>query len=566
MKQDWQTVLSQPQYAVEVEKDVLIGVRDGVWLCANIFRPAVDGRFPALLSMSPYSKDVQSLPLPIGRFNLEYSTVEAGDTEYFVSRGYVHIIVDIRGTGKSGGEYPNMFSTKEAEDGYDVVEWIAQQAWCNGNVGMLGESYFAIIQYFVAALQPPHLKAIFAFDGWGDLYRDIAYHGGILGIGFMPYLWHLMVTRKAVPATKAAHSAEELERLVEKVKNHPVIEKSPYLYGCLIVPEKDPLTFDFLLNPIDGPFYWERSGYTKYDKIKIPAYLGSEWSKVSIHLPGAFSSYAGIKAPKKLILGPPGSSGRPFVQYHDIMLRWYDHWLKGIDTGIMDEPTVRIFVMGANEWRDENEWPLARTKWTKYYLRSENFLREALPTTGELPDSFEYKPALPIVINPVPLEDKVESLVYSTEILRHDVEVTGPIAIYLYASISSDDANWIVKLKDVGPDGSKVVFTRGWLKASHKELDKDKSQPWQPYHTHTSPAPVVPGDINEYAIELRPTSYVFKAGHKIELEIVGSDYPPEPNDQTYRWPIFNHLPNDKDTLYTIYHTPNYPSHLLLPII
>lgn len=337
--------------------------------------------------------------------------------------------------------------------------------------------------------------------------------------------------------------------------------------GTLIAPEHNPAAFDFTLHPLDGPFYWERSAYTKWDKINVPTYLGSEMQAypVAMHLPGAFSGWEGIQAPKKLLIRPKVPE-RPFHEYHDDILRWYDYWLKGIDTGIMDEPPISIWVTEANEWRHYHEWPPKNTKWMKYYLRAHNLLTDATPTSEESPDSFDYKPLFPVVTNPYPMNPPPQYLEYTTETLTKDTEIVGPIALYLYASISSDDAHWIVKLKDVRPDGSEFVLTRGWLKASHREVDKDKSKPWQPYHPHTRLVPVVPGEINEYAIDIRPIAYLFKAGHKIKLEVWGCDYPmPQDGiDTTLAWPVWSHLPNHKETLHTIYHTPKYPSHILLP--
>lgn len=563
---------SKPIYKMKPERDIYVKMRDGIKSAVDIYRPDAEGKFPALLSMSPYSKDVQMLELPRGYgMNYEWANIEAGDTEFWVSRGYVHVIADVRGTGLSEGEFCGWFSMKEQEDGYDLVEWIAAQPWCNGNVGMLGISWFAVIQYLVAAQQPPHLKAINPHDGWGDLYRDTVYHGGMFSPAWTAKLRRMIYARNSVPASRAMYGEEELKRLVEKMKNTEPFNKSTYLMGTLIAPEHDPPTFDFMLHPLDGPFYWERSAYTKYDKIKTPTFLGSEMHAypVAMHLPGAFSAYAGIKAPKKLVIRPIVQE-RPFFEFHEEILRWFDYWLKDIDTGIMDEPPIKLWVRGAEEWRYEHEWPLPATKWMKYYLGADNSLkREAAPTTEESPDSFNYQPIMPVITDIAPLEPfKPEYLAYTTEAFTKDTLVIGPIALYLYASISSDDASWIVKLKDVSPDGTEFVLTRGWLKASHRELDKDKSQPWQPYHPHTRSIPVVPGEINEYAIDIRPIGTLFKAGHKIKLEIWGCDYPlPEDGkDLTLNYPMFSHLPNPKETVHTIYHTPQYPSYILLPVI
>jgi len=432
---------------------------------------------------------------------------------------------------------------------------------------MIGISWFAIIQYLVAAQQPPHLKAINPHDGWADLYRDTIYHGGIFSPTWTRGLLNNIYGNNVVSASKTMYSKEELKRLVEKMKNTEPFNKSPYLYGTLIAPEHDPGTFDFMLHPLDGPFYWERSAYTKWDKIKVPTYLGSEMQDypVAMHLPGTFSGWEGIKAPKKLVIRPKVPE-RPFHEYHEDILRWYDYWLKGIDTGIMDEPPISIWVTVANEWRYYNEWPPKNAKWTKYYLRANNLLTETPSTSEESPDSFDYKPLFPVITNTYPMDPPPKYLEYTTETLTKDTEIVGPIGLYLFASISSDDADWIVKVKDVRPDGSEFVLTRGWLKASHRELDKDKSKPWQPYHPHTRSVPVVPGEVNEYAIDVRPIAYLFKAGHKIRLEVWGCDYPMRKDgmDMTLAWPVWSHLPNPKETIHTIHHTPKFPSYILLP--
>jgi len=559
---------SKPIYKIQTENDVYVKMRDGVGVAIDVYRPDAEGKFPALLAMCPYSKDVQALKYPRGHgFTSEMAHIEAGDTEFWVSRGYAHIIADHRGTGLSKGEFRGWFAKEQQEDGYDLVEWIAKQPWCDGNIGMIGISWFAIIQYLVAAQQPPHLKAINPHDGWADLYRDTIYHGGIFSPTWTRTLKQNIYANKAVPASRTMYSKKELERLVEKMKNMEPFNKSPYLTGTLIAPEHDPGTFDFVLHPFDGPFYWERSAYTKWDKIKVPTYLGSEMQAypVAMHLPGAFSGWEGIKAPKKLIIRPKVPE-RPFHEYHDDILRWYDYWLKGIETGIMDEPPISIWVTVANEWRHYDEWPPKNARWTKYYLRANNLLTHTTPTSEELPDSFDYKPLFPVVTNTYPMDPPPKYLEYTTETLTKDTEIVGPIALFLYASISTDDADWIVKVKDVRPDGSEFVLSRGWLKASHRELDKEKSKPWQPYHPHTRSLPVVPGEINEYAIDIRPIAYLFKTGHKIKLEVWGCDYPMQKDgmDMTLAWPVWSHLPSPKETLHTVYHTPKHPSYILLP--
>jgi putative CocE/NonD family hydrolase len=358
---------SQSMYEVKAEKNVYVAMRDGVRLAVDVYRPNAAGEFPALLAMSPYGKEIQTLPIPPQP--REFSPlcdgcIEAGDTEYIVAHGYVHVIADVRGTGDSDGEYIGMFSKHEAEDGYDLVEWIARQPWCTGNVGMIGISYFATIQIFVASEQPPHLKAIFPFDpSWMDLYRR-AYPGGILAT-FLHGLWEGrdgdsgFAPRNVVSAMMKTMPKPELDRLFEEALSNPDIRCYSNFYHLLKYPQKNPIFVDLLLNPGDGPFYWERSAHTKYDKVKIPVYTGHVMSAHPAGIDGAISAFLAIDAPKKLLLPPPAFLERPFHEYHDVIIRWFDYWLKGIDTGIMAEPPIRLFVSGANQWRYEHEWPLA---------------------------------------------------------------------------------------------------------------------------------------------------------------------------------------------------------------
>jgi len=562
---------SKPMYEIKTEKNVRVKMRDGILIACDVYRPDAEGQFPAILSMSPYGKDIQRLNVPPKSRELgeEWGVIESGDTEYLVSRGYAHVIIDVRGVGYSEGTF-DCCQRKEQEDGYDLVEWAAHQPWCNGNVGMLGISYPAFIQYLVAAQQPPHLKAIFPHDGWGDMYRDVSHHGGIFMHGWLPDDWttDLAMGFNARPASLSMYSEEELKRQVEKWLKHEVLNKHEKMVNSLLHPPYKPIIFDWIINEFDGPYYWERSAYTKWDKIKVPTYLGPEFHDypVAMHLPGAINGWAGIKAPKKLAIRPEAPEV-PFHEFHDEVVRWYDYWLKGIDTGIMDEPPIKVWVRGAEEWKYAHDWPLPETKWTDYYLRTNNLLiEEGTPTTEEAVDSFNHKPVFPVTMGSTPLDPMPEYLSYSTEPLNQDTEVIGHIALYLYASIATDDADFIVKVKDVSPDGTEFVLSRGWLKASHREVDKKKSKPWQPYHPHLRAIPVVPDEINEYAIEIRPIANLFRKGHKIKLEIWSCDYPSDPMDVTLSWPTWSHLSYDKETSYKIYHSLRYPSRLLLPRI
>ena len=565
---------------MKIEKDVHVAMRDGVKVAVDIFRPDEEGKkFPALLAMSAYGKGVQTIKMPSQPPGtpLYLPPIEAGNPDYYVSNGYAHVIADSRGTGKSEGEYLGWLSRKEAEDGYDLVEWIAGQPWCDGNVGMAGISYFGTIQLQVAAEQPPHLKAIMPWNGVADYYREATHHGGMLQTFFL-YLYHQRAARKNfVSVASKEMPAEKLEELCERLKSDSDYAMYPELYNIIDNPGMVPNFFDLIVHETDGPFYWERSPYTVFDKIRIPFYARSGWwSYAHQHLVSAFWCYNGIDAPKKLQIDKPIVEDRPMnEEYNKEVIRWYDHWLKGKDTGIMKEPPIELYVMGKNDWRYEQEWPLARTKWTKAYLKTRGLLQlETQDAPGrELSYRPDDAPGRPDVFVQQPLTEttKVQSATYLTMPLRTSLEATGPMALYFYASIDQEDTNWMVSLRDVAPDDSETELSKGFLKASHRALDQKRTKPWEPFHTHTKPEPVTPGQIYEYAIAMAPTSNIFPANHRIKLDIFSMDHsmardwkaaPPTIGMSHYPW----HVCSRKTTVHRIYHDGGFPSHLLLPII
>ncbi len=556
---------AQTTYKVKPKETVFVPMRDGVRLAVDVYLPDAKGKFPALLAMSGYGKDLQALPLmPQGHIGPDGQplslvwdgTIEAGNTKTIVGRGYVHIIADIRGCGDSEGEHVGMFDKNEARDGYDLIEWIAQQPWCDGNVGLVGISYYACIQIIIAAEQPPHLKAIFPWEVFYDLYRQVATDEGVIN----PMIYRLFSGRgmdagpthgagyapkNVVSATIKNTPPKELEKLWQERLKDPDLMKYSIYWSCLRYPTKSPLFADFLFNPNDGPFYWDRTQYTTLDKIKVPVHVGGPF--VDLWAKGGWYIYNRLNVPKKMIMGP--GDERPWYQTHDVVLRWFDYWLKGIDNGIMDEPPIKIFTSGINQWRTENEFPLARTKWTKFYLRCRERLMEESPIFDEGPDCF--------VQQPLDETSEISSIKYATQAFTQDFELTGPMALYLYASIDQEDTNWQAKLFDVDEYGVKrSMLAEDWLKASHRAVDESKSEPWWPWHPHTENVPVPPGEVCEYRIGLAPKSHVFKAGHHIELQIASMDDVPGGL----------HICSSKTTLHKVYHNPEYPSYLLLPVI
>ncbi|MDB6000135.1 MAG: CocE/NonD family hydrolase, partial [Rhizobacter sp.] len=457
----WRSQLSQPHHTMTVRRGVTIVARDGTRLACDVYLPQAPGRYPALLSYSHYGKDLQRITgkrAPLSPF-IGNGGLEAGDSNYFVTRGYVHVIADARGSGDSQGEYCYQ-GRSEQEDGYDIIEWMAEQDWCDGNCGMLGMSYFAVMQYMVAAQQPPHLKAIVPYEALTDRYRQSVYHGGLLNEGFWHQWWGHVSVDGMRPLSHEYLPQDEIDRRVALLMETPEVQRSPYLHIQLKYPNKNPLLFSWLLEPFDGPFYWERSPYRMFDRIKIPTFLVTRWTSWAVHLAGAFEAYAGINAPKKLLimetesrLGPL----RPWDDHHDLLLRWYDHWLKGIDTGFMDEAPIRILVKGKNEYRDEQEWPLARTRWTKMFLGPQGSLADSQPAQAGNA-SFDNEPHLPPQQAP-------SGVRFTSPAFDAPVEVTGPVALYFHATLDQPDATWVVTLRDIGPDGVERVLTKGWLRA-----------------------------------------------------------------------------------------------------
>lgn len=561
-----------------VEKDVYVKVRDGVGIAVDIFRPNKQGKYPVLLAMSPYGKGIQTMKMPSQPPGtpLYLPPIEAGNPEFLVANDYIHVIADSRGTGKSEGEYTGWVSKDEARDGYDLIEWLAKQPWCDGNVGMVGISYFGTVQLNIAAENPPHLKAIMPWNAVVDFYREATHHGGIFQT-FLLYLYHTRLARK----NYASVAEKELGPEGFKKKRESLLADSDYamypeLYNMIDNPTMSPSFLDLMIYENDGPFYWDRSASSMYDKIKVPFYARSGWwAYAHQHLYGAFWIYENIDSPKKLQIDKPTVEDRPLnIEFNKEVIRWFDHWLKGKNTGIMNEPPVQIFVRGRNEWRSEKEWPLARTKWTKAFLRTRGILsieQEHMPgrnLTFEPDDSLDVADVL--AQQPLNHTTKVETLTYMTHAFSQEIEITGPAAMYLHASIDQNDTNWMVSLRDYD-ENSEVELTKGFLKASHRAVDQKKSKPWQPYHPHLNPEPVTPNQIYEYAISFAPLSNVFRVGHRLKLVICTMDHafsrdwkiaPATIGMSHYPW----HICSRKTVVHTVYHDSIRPSHLLLPVI
>jgi predicted acyl esterase len=532
MQPEMATVRGPIAAGIILDANLYVTMRDGIKLAIDIYRPEKEGSYPVLLSMSPYIKEIQHWP-PF----LTHS-IEAGATSFFVPRGYIHVIAQIRGTGYSQGQY-NFFSLKEHQDGYDLIEWIARQNWCNGKVGMMGDSYFAMIQYATAIQQPPHLKCIAPFDGCTDIYRDFTHQGGIFFGWFMGSWGPDMLRQCAWPG--------------------PVEGKLP--------PAN--IFADLVTHPYDGEYYRERSAIHNIEKIKVPVFSIVAQGGF-LHSRGQLAAHAKIKSPKKLmVVPPPGLHAHEFFitnePFNNYLLRWYDYWLKGIDNGIMDEPPVSICDAVTMEWRYENEYPPLRTQWTHFYFRANPAGKADKPPYGllslepaerEAPDSYPIIESIKLVAANQPV------IAFASKPLEKDLKVWGPLSVTLYGSSTTLDTEWFVNLADVSPDGQVNRFTQGHLKASLRELDTAKSRPGQPYHPFRNPVRPEPGKVYEYQIELMPIFHTFKTGHKIWIQISSTDSWYQSFLRTVDISEMVPLPATN----IVYHDKEHPSHLLLPVI
>lgn len=554
---------------IAVRKDLRVPMRDGVELAADAYHGPENKPRPALVALSPYGKELQALALttpPQRRPSPMWDgCIEAGDIARIVKEDYVHVIGDLRGSGFSGGEHIGNYNAggvSLGQDAYDFIEWVAAQPWCDGNVGMVGISYFGSMQVLAAAERPPHLKAIFVSGGHYDFY-ETTYHGGIMW--FMPRAaregrggdsgWAFTDNVKSRMIEK--YSPEELEKLVAERLEDPDIAAWPNLVHVLNYPKNHEAWFDIVMNEVDGEWYEERNPITLAPNIDIPVWLqldqGRGWT-----LDGTIELYNALKGPKKLTIGPyPPMQSRPFIEEHDKMFRWYDYWIKGIDNGVMDEPPVSVFVEGSREVVTAAQWPPKDVEYKSLYLRPRHQLSEEPEPMGAeyaAPDGFYQAP--------LTVTDKVEILSWSTQPFEQDAELIGVGAAHIFAEIDQVDTNFILRLWDTAPNGQRQLITTGYLKASHRELDPRTTE-GNPYHPHTRSVPVEPGAVEEYVLRLYPFANTFKPGHRLTVEL-SNDEPLADEHNALLPPDAFHLPVGRPVIHKIYRDAAHQSRLVLP--
>ena len=532
-------------------------MRDGMRLRSNVFRPDGNGRWPAILLRTPYNK----------------GDALTASYQSFVNHGYAVVVEDVRGRYKSGGAFEPI--NQEIDDGDDTLNWIAGQPWSDGGVGMYGGSYLGIAQWKAAMTRNPHLKAIFPYVSGDDDYRDRFYSpGGAMKLGhrllwladnmrapgfvppdFQKYVAALPLRRDGMAAT--GHSLA----LWETAADHPAYDS---FWKAGSVREH--------LKEITIPVYSVGGWYDNYVESDLDAFtiLSKRNPEDRIMIgpwPHVFSSsFAGVSFGKDSL-----------VSLRPEQIRWFDRWLKGDEGAATPRHPVRLFVMGIDRWRDEDEWPLARARSVKFYLDSGGHantlygdgLLGAKPGVSSAPDTFVYDPRNPVPtkggavccdprvfpwgpMDQRPVEKRRDVLVYSTAPLLSDTEVTGKILLVLYASSSAPDTDFTVKLVDVFPDGEARNLTDGILRARYREsLEK--------------PEPIVPGEVYRMTIDGGVTSNVFRAGHRIRIEISSSNFPRfDRNPNTGAAVADEKQP--RTALQIVYHDHDRHSYVLLPVV
>lgn len=554
-----------------IRKDLSVPMRDGTLLAADAYEGSADKPRPALVALSPYGKELQAMALtmpPQKRPSpLWDGCIEAGDISRVVAEDYVHVIGDLRGSGDSEGEHIGNYNAggvSLGQDAYDFIEWVAEQPWCDGNVGMIGISYFGSMQVIAAAERPPHLKAIFVSGGHYDFY-ETTYHGGIMW--FMPRAaregrggdsgWAF--TDRTKSRMLEEYSPAELKAIVDRRLADPDVAAWPNLVHTLHYPKHHEAWFDIITNELDGEWYEERNPVNLAKNITIPTWLqidqGRGWT-----IDSTIETFNNLGGPKRLDIGPyPPMQSRPFIEEHDKMFRWYEYWLKGIDNGVMDEPSVNVFVEGSRELATGAQWPPRAPEHEALYLRP----RGKLSTESE-PMSADYAAPDGFYQAPLTVTDDVQILSWSTPVFDTDTEMMGTGAAHIFAEIDQEDTNFILRMWDVSPTGSRQLITTGYLKATHRELDEEKTRFGDPHHPHTRRVPVEPGTINEYVIRLYPFAATFRTGHRLLAEL--SNVEPLVDDHNSLLPpdAF-HLPIGHPVAHKIYRDSAHPSRLVLPM-
>ena len=566
----------EPTYEIQIERNVPMPMRDGAVLRGDIYRPKAEGRYPVLVERVAY----------------ELTSRCRANGEYYAGRGYVVVGQNTRGKYHSEGVFRPAWDDAWGanRDGYDTVEWLAAQPWSNGNVGMLDGSYSGMTQYLVMPTRPPHLKALFVRQGMGDLYRDFFFRNGAFQMSFAQK-WAMNQTllglQHEIGPPGMAAVCGRLEKAVEEVEswycNLPIRSCAP-LEGLA------DWYFGALDHPEDGPYWWPTSLSTKFSDVDVPAVHVGSW--FDVFLGGVLRCFQGIRTQgrtetcrkaQRLIIGPwlhGRVGGREIgdldfgpeapLDLHGHRLRWYDYWLKGEDNGAMDGAPVRVFLMGDNRWLDMETWPPDDVAYREVYFREGSGAEEGSLNNGRLtfsppgdaerPDSFAYDsddPVPSLLLYPEtgptdhrPVEGRM--LTYTSDVLKKDLTVVGPVKVVLYGLSSAPDTDWVVRLCDVWQDGRSMSVCDGILRARYRcSLEQ--------------PELMAPERIYRFEVDLWATAQVFSAGHRLRVAVTSSDFPRYDRNLNTGG-AFGEEARGQVAVNTVFHDVMRPSHIVLPVI
>ena len=514
-----------------IDYDVAVGLRDGVTIYVDIYRPAgVDGPLPAIVLWSAYGKHYR-WPAPIrsafthGANVSDYAPIEAPDPLTWCPAGYAIVVPDPRGINASEGD-ATAWSPQEGEDIHDTIEWIATQPWSNGKVGMGGASYFGIVQWFAGATRPPHLAALLPYDGMSDLYREIVAHGGIPNPGFVNF-WNAQV--------RATHN--RAENWVTAMRIHPFFDE-----------------------------YWQTK-VPAVENIDVPTYVVSCWSDHAVHTRGSLSAFNRLGSEHKWLEVHGRNKWAQMYTQESLrrQIAFFDRFLKGLPNEVDSWPKVRIEVregIDVGEERAEQEWPLARTRYTPFYLDASTASLSAAPVESESTISYDGTAAEPTAT--------------FSHVFEQDTELTGHFKLKLWVEAEgADDMDLFAAVQKFDAAGELVNFyyitrfrfghaAHGWLRVSHRELDEARSTPWQPFHPHQREELLAPGEIVPVEIEIWPSSTLFRAGERMRVVVMGKD--PFPPSDAPGVGIALHPVTRNAGKHIIHTGGRYDSHILVPVI
>lgn len=572
---------SVEQFEVKATRGHKAAMRDGVRLSVDLFQPKAGGRFPAILIITPYSNN-------------------PGFTKrgtWFAQRGYVVAVADSRGRFDSEGTW-DPFDPKHKSDGYELVEWLAHQPWCDGRVGMMGLSYMGWTQWWTASQAPPSLKCIVPEVAPPDAMFNTPYQNGLLVSWMVDWAGANggRVAQNMGPGPYGGFALEE--RRLKDYMQLPYV-KLQEVRGALDAPWYE----KWIRGNTSSDKYWQDIAYQtpeSYQKISVPSLAATGWFDADF--PGAPMNYLAMKQHgataearrPRMVIGPwqhiintsrklgafdYGEEG--VIDWDGYVCRWFDHWLKGIDNGVENDAPVQLFVMGRNQWRTSPDWPLPETQWTKFYFHSNGHANGiggdgTLSTSADQAapsDTYTYDPAKPTraCFTGGHLEDGAadtrksskgeDVLVYTTPPLEEEVEVVGPITAKLYAATSARDTDWMVRLIDVQPDGFSAMLCEGVMRARHR--DPEHNGAFNPAKLSA----IEPNEVLEYTIDFwRATANVFGKGHRIRIEISSSWFPYYLRNLNTGADNIGLETKSVIAKQTIYHDAKRPSHVVLPVI